>query len=72
LRPTWPTEQVLGQPGLHRETVSPKKEKKRKKKGRKEGRKSISYFYSALKNPTKVNMAILFLLLQKHVFGLNG
>jgi hypothetical protein len=29
-RPAWSTEWVLGQPGLHRETLSQKKKKKKK------------------------------------------
>jgi hypothetical protein len=31
-RPAWSTEQVPGQPGLHRETLSRKTKKKKKKK----------------------------------------
>jgi hypothetical protein len=31
-RPAWSTEQVSGQPGLHRETLSRKTKKKKKKK----------------------------------------
>jgi hypothetical protein len=31
-RPAWSTEWVPGQPGLHRETLSQKKNKKKKKK----------------------------------------
>lgn len=47
-------EQILGQPGLN----SPNKGKKKGegRKGRK--KKSISYFYSGLKTPKKVNMII--------------
>ena len=32
LRSAWSTEQVLGQPGLHRETLSPQKTKQKRKK----------------------------------------
>jgi hypothetical protein len=33
-RPAWSTELVLGQPGLHRETLSQKKNKKQKTKNK--------------------------------------
>jgi hypothetical protein len=35
-RPAWSTEWVLGQPGLHRETLTPKNKKNKKEKKRKE------------------------------------
>ena len=37
LKPAWFTEGVPGQPGLHRETLSQKKNKKQKQKKREEG-----------------------------------
>jgi hypothetical protein len=40
LRPAWSTEQVQGQPGLHRETLSWKKKRKKKKKKSKEKKRS--------------------------------
>jgi hypothetical protein len=38
-RPAWDTEQVPGQPGLYRETLSQKRKKKKKKEKRKKERK---------------------------------
>jgi hypothetical protein len=34
LRPAWSTERVPGQPGLHRETLSPEKKNKKTKKNK--------------------------------------
>jgi hypothetical protein len=39
-RPAWSTEQVLGQPGLHREILSQKK-KKKKKRGKKKNKQEV-------------------------------
>jgi hypothetical protein len=39
LRPAWSTNQVPGQPGLHRETLSQKKKKERKKEREKKKKK---------------------------------
>jgi hypothetical protein len=35
-RPTWSTEQILGQPGLHRETLSQKTKQKKKERKKRE------------------------------------
>jgi hypothetical protein len=47
-RPAWSTEQVPGQPGLHRETLSRKTKKQTKKKKNRQRK----YFFCPLQGPS--------------------